>query len=163
VLVRAGIVLLGFLTSTLATAQKATDITPNSIVGIKLGTTQARSRTLLAKPVRLDRLEEGYVRFVSGRQKVEVYFRTGSSGVVAVTTWSKLLRTGKRVGPCSSIASLQRAYGATLKPFRRGGRVVAYRSGNLIFTVGNRSRVGVVALGRDPAAVYVALNAPACS
>jgi len=146
-----------------APAGRAVAITPDSIVGIKLGVPQPRAATLLRKPIRTDRLEDGYLRLVSGAQRVEVYFRTGTAGAVAVTTWSKLLRTDKQVGPCSSIAALKRAYGGKLKPFRQANRVVAYRAGNLIFTVGTRARVGVVALGREAASVYVALNAPVCS
>ncbi len=145
-----------------AAARKATAIAPEAIVGIRLGTTQVRATALLRKPIRTDRLEEGYLRLVSGAQRVEVYFRQGAAGVVTVTTWSKLLRTDKQVGPCSSISALKRAYGSKLKPLRQGSRLVAYRLGNLIFTVGTRSRVGVVALGRDRASVFVALNAPAC-
>jgi hypothetical protein len=150
------------LCAPLAPARNAIGITPNSIVGIKLGITQARATALLAKPTRLDRLEEGYLRLVSGKQKAEVYFKKGALGVVTVTTWSKVLRTDKQIGPCSSIAALMRAYGAKLKPFRQGSRIVAYRLGNLIFTAEGGSRVGVVGLGRDVASVYVALNAPEC-
>jgi hypothetical protein len=146
----------------LASAQKAIDITPDYIVGIKLGMTQPKATGLLRKPIRTDRLEEGYLRLVSGAQRVEVYFKQGAPGAVTVTTWSKLLRTDKQVGPCSSVLALKRAYGARLQPLRQGSRLVAYRLGNLIFTVA-RSRVGVVALGRDRASVFVALNAPVCT
>jgi len=154
----------GFLLcAPLASAQKAIDITPDYIVGIKLGMTQARATAVLRKPVRTDRLEEGYLRLVSGAQRVEVYFKQGARGVVTVTTWNRVLRTGKQIGPCSSVAALKRTYGATLKPFKQGGRIVAYRLGNLIFTAEGGRTVGVVALGRDVASVYVALNAPACT
>lgn len=149
------------LCTSVAWGQKAIDITPDSIVGIKLGTTQARANTLLRKPVRIDRLEEGYLRLVSGAQRVEVYFKKGAVGVVTVTTWSKTLRTDKQIGPCSTIAALKKAYGAKLKPFKQAKRTVAYRLGNLIFTV-RGLRVGVVGLGRDVASVFVALNAPTC-
>jgi hypothetical protein len=145
-----------------AAAAASAGIAPNSIVRITLGLTRAKARALLAEPVRADRLEDGYDRLVSGRQKVEVYFRTGAKGVVAVTTWSKALRTDKRIGPCSTVAALRAAYGSRLHPFRQGGKVVAYRLGNLVFTTEGRQRVGVVALGRGTAAVYVALNAPEC-
>ena len=111
--------------------------------------------------MRIDRLEEGYLRLVSGAQRVEVYFKKGAVGVVAVTTWSKTLRTDEQIGPCSTIAALKKAYGAKLKPFKQAKRTVAYRLGNLIFTV-HGLRVGVVGLGRDVASVFVALNAPTC-
>ncbi len=112
--------------------------------------------------MRADRLEDGYDRLVSGKQKVEVYFRKGATGVVVVTTWNKTLRTDKRIGPCSTVTALKKAYGSRLKPFRQRTKVVAYRLGDLIFTAESGARVGVVALGRGTAAVYVALNAPEC-
>jgi hypothetical protein len=156
-------VVFAFLACTsVASAQKAARISPDQIVGIKLGTTQARANALLRKPVRVDRLEEGYLRLVSGAQRVEVYFKKGVAGVVTVTTWSKTLRTGEGIGPCSTIAALKQAYGAKLTPFKRAKRTVAYRLGNLIFTV-HGLRVGVVGLGRDVASVFVALNAPTCA
>jgi hypothetical protein len=156
---------LGFaflLCTSVASAQKAIDITPDYIVAIKLGMTQAKATALLTKPVRLDRLEEGYTRLVSGKQKVEVYFKRGARGVVSVTTWSKVLRTDEQIGPCSTVAALKRTYGVKLKPFKQGSRIVAYRLGNLIFTAEGGKRVGVVGLGRDVPSVYVALNAPEC-
>ena len=164
VILRAGAVLVFalLLCPPLASARKAIDITPDSIAGVRLGMTQPRASAILRKPLRIDRLEDGYTRVVSGNQKVEIYFQKGTPGAVAVTSWNRLLKTGKQVGPCSSIAALKRAYGARLKPFARAKRTVAYRLGNLIFTVAPRGKVGVVALGRSVASVYVALNAPAC-
>ena len=79
-----------------------------------------------------------------------MYFKKGAVGVVTVTTWSKALRTDEQIGPCSTIAALKKAYGAKLKPFKQAKRIVAYRLGNLIFTV-HGPRVGVVGLGRDVA------------
>jgi hypothetical protein len=155
---------LGLLiTTSVASAQKAIDVTADYIVGIKLGMPQAKAAALLAKPVRFDRLEEGYQRYVSGKQKVEAYFQNGASGVVALTTWNRLLRTKEQIGPCSTIAALKRAYGAKLKPYRQAKRIVAYRLGNLIFTVAPKQRVGVVGLGRGNGAVYISLNAPVCT
>ena len=48
-------------------------------------------------------------------------------------------------------------------PYLQAKRIVAYRLGNLIFTVAPRQKVGVVGLGRSVGAVYIALNAPACT
>jgi hypothetical protein len=155
-------VVASLLFTPLAFAQTALDLTPDHIAGIHLGMAQAKANALLAKPVRLDRLEEGYRRLVSGKQKVEVYFQKGIPGVVTVTTWNQTLKTDRQIGPCSTVAALKRAYGAKLRPFRQGGRIVAYRLGNLIFTVGATQKIGVVALGRTVPAVYVALNAPEC-
>ena len=145
-----------------ASAQKAIDITPAYIAGLKLGMTHAKARSLLGKPVRVDRLEDGYDRLVSSRPKVEVYFRAGARGAVVVTTWRRSLKTDEQIGPCSTVAALMAAYGSRLRPFRQGGKVMAYRLGNLIFTAEGGRRVGVVALGRGTASAYVALNAPEC-
>jgi hypothetical protein len=149
-------------TTPLASAQKAIDITPDYVIGIKLGMTHAQARTLLGKPVRVDRLEGGYDRLVSERKKVEAYFRAGAQGVVVVTTWSRTLRTDEQVGPCSTVAALKAAYGARLRPFRQEGKAVAYRLGNLIFATPNGRRVTAVGLGRGTAAVYVTLNVTPC-
>ena len=149
-------------TAPLASAQKAIDITPYSIAGLQLGMTKAKARTFLEQPIRLDRLEDGYERLVSGRQKVEVYFRAGTGGIAVVTTWNKTLQTDEQVGPCSTVAALKAAYGSKLVAFREKGKVIAYRLGNLIFTTEGGKRVGTVALGRGTDATYVALSAPEC-
>jgi hypothetical protein len=150
-------------TAPLASAQKAIDITPYYIAGIHLGMSQTQARAMMTKPVRVDRLEDGYLRLVSPRQKLESYFRTGTKGVAVVTTWNRTLQTDEQIGPCSTVAVLKKAYGRRLVPFKQGGRAVAYRLGNLIFTVEGGKKVGVVALGRGTAAVYVALNATECT
>jgi hypothetical protein len=149
-------------TAPLASAHEAVGIAPGSVAGIELGMSRVQARALLAKPVRVDRLENGYDRLVSERQKVEVYVRAGAKGVVVVTTWNRALRTAGHVGPCSMVAALKEAYGARLLAFRERGKTIAYRLGNLVFTAEGGRRVGVVALGRGTAATYVALNAPEC-
>ncbi len=146
-----------------AAAQPAPGIAPSSIAGLRLGMTRAQATARMSAPVRFDRLEDGYTRLASTRQKVESYFRTGTRGVAVVTTWSRRLETADRIGPCSTVAALKRAYGSRLVPFRQGGRIMAYRLGRLIFTVEGGKRVGVVGLGLGTQAVYVALNAPECS
>ena len=147
----------------LASAQKAADITQAYIAGIHLGASQARARASMTRPVRLDRLEDGYLRLASTRERVESYFRTGTRGVAVVATWSRLLKTAEQIGPCSTVAALRRAYSSRLVAFRQGGRVVAYRLGRLIFTVEGGKKVGVVGLGLGRQAVYVALNSTECS
>jgi hypothetical protein len=145
-----------------ASARSAVDIAQLRLAAIRLGDSQGRARAQLKKPVRLDRLEDGYVRLASPGEKVEAYFRTGTKGVAVVTTWNRQLTTAQGIGPCSTVTALKRAYDGRLVPFRQGGRIVAYRLGNLIFTVEGGRRVGVVALGRAQQAVYVALNATEC-
>jgi hypothetical protein len=162
---RVGLVALAVLVcgASVAAAHGAAGITPSSVAGIHLGAGRSGARALMTKPVRLDRLEDGYLRLVSSRQKLESYFRTGTKGVAVVTTWNPRLTTDERIGPCSSVTALRRAYGGRLAPFRQGGKIVAFRLGNLIFTVEGGKRVGVVALGRGAQAVYVALSATECT
>ncbi len=148
--------------SPIASAGRAAGIAPGAVAGIKLGMTRAQTRGLLAKPVLAGRLEDGYDRLGSDRQRVEVYFRKGARGAVVVATWNRAFTTAKHIGPCSTVAALKAAYGRGLRPFRAGGKVLAYRLGALIFTTEGRGRVGVVALGRGAAAAYVALNVREC-
>jgi hypothetical protein len=144
-----------------ASAQKAIGITAGSIVGVKLAMTRAKASSLLHKPVRFDRLEDDYQRLVSSTQKVEVYFRTGTQGAIAVATWNRTFRTDEGIGPCSTVAALKGAYGTRLQPFRQAGKVIAYRLGNLIFTA-ESTRVGAIGLGRGTVATYIVLNVPEC-
>ena len=125
--------------------------------------TRAQAGARMGPPVRIGRLEDGYVRLVSPARKVESYFRTGTPGVAVVATWNRRLRTAEQIGPCSTVAALKRAYGTRLVPFRQGGRVIAYRLGRLIFTVEGGKKVGVVGLGLGRQAMYVALNSTECS
>jgi hypothetical protein len=148
-------------TAPLASAQKAIDITPYYIAGIQLGMTKAKALSYMTKPLRHDMLEDGYERYVSPRQKVEVYFRKGTTGVAVVTTWNRQLQTDEQIGPCSTLAALKHAYGAKLTPFRQSSKTYAYRLGNLVFTIAG-ARVGAVAVGRGPGAAYVALNVAPC-
>jgi hypothetical protein len=148
-------------TAPLASAQKAIDITPDYIAGIHLGMSKPVALNLMTKPLRHDLLEDGYERYVSPRQRVEVYFRKGTRGVAVVTTWSKQLVTGDPLGPCSPAAALKRAYAGRLVPFRQNGRLYAYRVGNLVFTI-NGTRIGAIGLGRGPQATYVTLNVAPC-
>jgi hypothetical protein len=148
-------------TAPLASAQRAIGITPYSIAGIHLGVSKPVALKLMTKPLRHDLLEDGYERYVSPKQKVEVYFRKGTRGVAVVTTWNRQLRTGGQIGPCSPIAAVKRAYHSRLKAFHEGLGTPAYRLGNLVFTV-NGKRVGAVGLGRGDGAAYVTLNVAPC-
>lgn len=123
--------------------------------------TKAKATALMTKPLRADLLEDGYQRSVSTKQKVEVYFRKGTPGVAVVTTWNRRLKTAEGIGPCSTVASLKKAYGARLKPFRQSSKTYAYRIGNLVFAIAG-SKVAAVAIGRGPSATYVALNVTPC-
>ena len=148
-------------TAPLASAQEAIGITPYSIAGIHLGVSKPVALKLMTKPLRHDLLEDGYERYVSPKQKVEVYFRKGTRGVAVVTTWNRQLQTGAHIGPCTTIAALKQAYRSRLKSFHQGLGTPAYRLGNLVFTV-NGKRVGAVGLGRGDGGAYVTLNVAPC-
>jgi len=161
-LIGAAFVFVLLSTASLASAQKAVDITPVSIAGIQLGMSKPAALKRMTRPLRHDLLEDGYERYVSPRQKVEVYFATGTRGVAVVTTWARTLRTAAQVGPCSTLAALKRAYRGRLRAFHEGLGTPAYRLGNLVFTV-NGSRVGAVGLGRGDGGAYVTLNVALCT
>ena len=151
-------------TAPLASAQKAIDITPGSIVGIKLGMTKTQARALLD--------EDRPHRPAGGRLRAARLAETEGRGLLPDGLEGRGRRhhlepdrsgRDEQIGPCSTVAALKQAYGARLQPFRRGGKAIAYRLGNLVFTTEDGKRVGVVALGRGTAAMYVALNATECA
>ena len=160
-LVLVAVVVLG--ATSFAAAQPPPGITSSSIAGIRLGMTRAQATARMTRPVRFDRLEDGYrgssrrgrrSRATSARAPgASLSSRPGAAGC----------KTADQIGPCSTVAALKRAYGSRLVPFRQGGRIMAYRLGRLIFTVEGGKRVGVVGLGLGTQAVYVALNATECS
>src|SRR5262249_56071587 len=79
---RAVIVLVAVLACAAPTAaQKAVDITQSYMAGIHLGASQVQARALMTKPVRLDRLEDGYRRLVSTSQKLESDLPAGTQGL----------------------------------------------------------------------------------
>ena len=117
----------------LAAAQKAIDITPYYVAGIQLGMTQAKASSFLTKPIRTDRLEDGYVRLVSPRQKVEAYFRTGTKGVAAVGDLEPAApdrRAGRAVLDRRGAQAGVRVEARPL-PAWAAAECVAYRLGNL--------------------------------
>ena len=136
-LVLVAVVVLG--ATPLAVAQPAPGITSSSIAGIGFGMTRAQATTRMTKPLRYDRLEDGYARLASPRQKVETYFRMGTRGVAVVTTWSRELKTDDQIGPCSTIAALKHATARSSHSARRPDPGLPARE--LVFTV-NGKRVG---------------------
>ena len=110
--------------------------------------------------VQLGRLEGGYTRLTFKKRHIEVYFKKGKKGAVAIVTWDHRDRTLDKVGPCATVAAFKRAY-PNAKPFKQGTRVVAYRLGRLIFTAESK-RIGDVMLATPAVSPYVALNAPEC-
>lgn len=143
-------------------AAGAASILSSSIVGAKLGGSHIAYERALGKPFRRDNLEGGFSKLVFTKRKLEVYFKGARDAGIAVATWNRAYRTAEGVGPCSSVQKLKAAYGAKLRPFHFLGRLVAYRLGQLVFTVENSKSVGVVALGTTRTAISIALNVTEC-
>jgi hypothetical protein len=133
-----------------------------SIGGAELAMRPADYRNLFGLPVRTDRLEGGLTRLHFETWDLDVYFRRGTRGAVGIVVWARQFRTMNGVGPCSSVVALRRAYGSRLRPFRFGGRIVAYRLGRLWFEVEDGRRVGSVELTAGKLSVFAALNSPRC-
>ena len=90
---------------------------------------------LMIKPLRHDLLEDGYERYVSPRQKVEVYFRKGTRGVAVVTTWTGSFRPTRADRAVHDDRRAEAGLPYRLKAFHQGLGTPAYRLGNLVFTV----------------------------
>jgi hypothetical protein len=92
-----------------------------------------------------------------------VYLAASTRRGVALMTSDDAYRTPAGVGPCSSATRLHRAYGRALAPVRlgRGGQVVGYRLGPLVFVVSTQ-RVRLVMLAAKSFPVQLAVNSGAC-
>ena len=133
-----------------------------SIGGAELSMRKQDYKNIFGLPVRTERLEGGLTRLHFETWDLDVYFRGTSNSAIGIVTWAREFRTSRGVGPCSSVRALRRAYGSKLKPFRFGGRVVAYRLGRLWFEVEDGRRVGSVELTSGKLSVFAALNSPRC-
>jgi len=151
-----------------AAAGTSASITQTTLKGAPLAKTKAFYRAHYGSAGRLDRLQDGLERLVFPGLEIEVYFRPKQgAGAVGLLTWSPKLRTAEGVGPCSTLASLQKAYGNLLVSIRVAGqsKVVAYRVGKLSFITEGRPRVLVVQLsgkGKGGLDEFAGLNAPEC-
>jgi predicted Ser/Thr protein kinase len=110
--------------------------------------------------------------------EVAVYFPSPGKGAIIITTWNQQYRTAKRIGPCSTLADMKKAYGSAVKASEeatlKDGSVHAYVVGdNLLFSTQNMRTISSVALYRgspgntgdgSPQAYanYVAANETAC-
>jgi hypothetical protein len=112
-----------------------------------------------------------------GTPEVSVYFPARDRPAHIITTWNKSYRTAAGIGPCSTVAAAQHAYGARWKPSpdgivwkHTGGIHSAYVVGKrLIFEVGKDGRsIFAVALytggDNNPQAYanYIAANETEC-
>ncbi|MEP6813264.1 MAG: serine/threonine-protein kinase [Actinomycetota bacterium] len=156
------------LTSTLAVAAAAAallltreapaapvTITSTSIGGAKLGDTDVALERLWGNGYRKLALDypPNYSLLTYGGRGVSAYFAGTSDRTVELTTANSGDRTAEGIGPCSSAADLQKAYGTRLKVnphMQHNGVVFAYTVGrHMLFTMGpasNPTRVETVAL-----------------
>lgn len=144
-----------------ASAATPTTVTQQAFGGAPLGKSKAFYKAHFGTPNRLEVLEGGYQRIVFTSLKLEVYFRRGYAGGVAILSWHQRFRTAEGVGPCTTLAKLESAYGHVMKPFRLGGKIEGYRVGKLFFAR-TGSRVGVVQLSGAGGPPFLALNALSC-
>lgn len=135
-------------------------ITAITIGDANLRWSQQEYVQLWGKPVQVGRLEDGYTRLDFTKRHIEVYFKKGTKGGVAIVTRDRRDRTLDSIGPCASVAALRRAH-PNARPFEQNGRVIAYRLGRLTFTAESK-RIGDVMLALPKVSPYVALNAPEC-
>jgi hypothetical protein len=143
-------------------------IRQSSIAKARLGLSAGSYQTLFGNSGTPQTLSEpdGWSELYFADKKVGVYFADGPTGTgTVITTWNRRFKTGKGVGPCSTVKRLKRVYGHALKPSKFNtihGVVYAWTIGkNLIFATNGDARVHVVGLydgsaqypaaGRNPA------------
>ena len=175
----AALFLAAAIAAAVGSATVRPSITQGSIAHTRLGLAEDAYRTLLGAPVAKETLDapENWWRLTFSKRKLNVYFDESNTGQV-VTTWNKAYRTKAKVGPCSTIKRLKKAYGKSLRPSKFNvvdGVVYAWRVGkNLLFASNNHRTVEAVALynGSDPnvnrpggslsLAGFIALNEAHC-
>jgi hypothetical protein len=135
-------------------------ITQTHIGKAPLGLTRAQYTHLFGKPAYVTRYGHGMVRLVFANKELAVYLSAKGKGI-AVLTSAEEYRTAKRVGPCSTVAALRRAYKGRLVKMRRAGHIVAYRLNRLVFAA-PAGKVGAVMLAGRGFSVTVAVNAGQC-
>jgi hypothetical protein len=148
----------GFATASASAPQ--TRITQDRIGGARLGLTRKQYAHLLGRPTFMTRYGHGLVRLVFAKQELAVYLSRSGRGV-AILTSADEYRTVRRVGPCSSVSALRRAYKGRLVVKRRAGHAVAYRLDRLVFASPS-GKVGAVMLAGRGFSVSVAVNAGQC-
>lgn len=143
-----------------AAAVEAFPITGTSIAGAKLGWTQARYRTVLGAPGRVDRLEGGLVRLAYPGRRLEVYLHGGRG--VAVSTWNRRFTDGAGIGPCSRIVDAQEAYGAHWVKLAGGPGLQLWQHRTLTFRIG-KGKVLAVVLATKAYRLQIAGNTSDCA
>jgi hypothetical protein len=139
-------------------------IRSNAIGGAHLGKPKAYYVGTFGTSYRTELLENGYSRLSYKGLRLEVYFKQGRSGAVAIVSWNKRFKTPEHVGPCSPASALT-TYPGAKKVFGggapSGNPATVYRLGKLLFDV-EHQRIVAVGLGPSRRAVFLTANAPGC-
>jgi len=135
-------------------------ITAITVANANLHWSKAEYESKWSGPVRFDRLENGYSRLHFSRRHLEVYFKRGKTGGVAILTWDRRDRTLDDIGPCATVAAFERAYPGT-KTIQQDGRTLAYKLGRLVFSV-KGNRIANVMLALPSVSRYLGVLASRC-
>lgn len=109
-----------------------------------------------------ERLDGGLDRLVFENRDIAVIVRTTTGRIVSIVTWSSLHTTAARIGPCSRVTTLRRAYGNRLETVATGPGVIAFRLGRLVFAADPDGFVGSVMVAAGEGSPMLALEAPVC-
>jgi hypothetical protein len=164
--VRTGVFVLGIATAAAAvvvgssSGATARQINQRSIGNVPLGLTRTGYLHKLGKATFTTRFGHGLTRLAYADRGLAIYLSRKGRGLAVLTSEDEY-RTAAAVGPCSTVAALKRAYGARLKPMRRGSHVVAYRLRRLVFATPS-GNVAAVMLSGSGFPVNVVVNAGLC-
>jgi hypothetical protein len=164
-IVRQGVLvlLLATITGTLAADSAGVldrHISQRAIGGATLGMKRSGYVYKFGKPSFTTRFGNSMTRIVFNNSEFAIYLSRKGRGVAVITS-AEEYRTRARVGPCSTVSALKKAYGHRLKAKRRAGRLVGFRLGRLLFTV-QSTRVGAVMLANSAFPASVAVNHGQC-
>jgi len=135
----------------------------SSIGGARLGLKSDSYTKLLRERPFVTRFADGTSRLGFTKREVHVFLdRSGKA--FAVFTNAREFRTASGAGPCAAVAALKRAYGSALRAYRSptSPSVVAYRAGNLWFSVVLNGTIGSVTLASPSLPLSAVAGAPQC-
>ena len=158
---------------TQASPKPPATISATSIAGARLGESTVALEHLWGFGRKLSmQTPPNYSLLTSSRRHVSAYFVGSNDKAVELTTWNSNDRTPEGIGPCSSVADLQRAYGKRLRASPNAvhnGIVTAWLLGkHMIFATtpaDHPAQVLAVGLYSDPvvAASFNVQNEGPCS